>query len=226
MPFKVILGQDIESDTAVQSELDIKYDSILAKATSSLTASAYQQSINYYKEASALKPAETYPYKMINYVQDLADKQKRSDDLRRKAQIKNDLIRANQAVLDRRWDSAKFLFNEILTLEPDKADMDYAKAKIAAIDLELERIAQRTPPPKEAPPVVIPPKNRREARAQRKIAERNASIALVSDRTITQKPTETKTTPKSIASAKTNASTTTLPGTNTAANEKNQLPAS
>jgi hypothetical protein len=150
IPCKIIFSQDIfsyeiESDTAVQSELDIKYDSALAKAASSLTASAFQQSINYYKEASALKPGETYPYKMISYVKELEIQKKRSDDLKRKAQIRDDLIRANQAIVDKSWNQAKALFNEILTLHPQKTDEDYAKSKIEAIDLELKRIALRTP---------------------------------------------------------------------------------
>ena len=186
LPCKIISGQDIESDTAVQSELDIKYDSVLAKATSSLTASAFQESINYYREASALKPHETYPYKMIRYVKDLTARQKLSDDLKRKAKIKDNLIRANQAIVDRSWYNAKSLFNEVLTLHPEKTDEDYAKSKIDAIDLELQRIALRIPVKEEPKPVIVP-KNRREARAQRKVAERNAVIALASNRAMAQK---------------------------------------
>ncbi|HEX8277535.1 MAG TPA: hypothetical protein VF540_02530 [Segetibacter sp.] len=199
IPCKIIFSQDIfsyeiESDTAVQSELDIKYDSALAKATSSLTASAFQQSIDYYKEASALKPGETYPYKMIRYVKELEIQKKRSDDLKRKAQIRDDLIRANQAIVDKSWNKAKSLFNEILTLHPEKTDEDYAKSKIEAIDLELKRIALRTPVV-VAPPVVIPPRNRREARAQRKLAERSAIIASAANRVKAQKQTEAVKTP-------------------------------
>src|SRR5215210_7542895 len=194
IPCKVIFSQDIfsyeiESDTAVQTELDIKYDSALAKATTSITAYAFQQSINYYKEASALKPGETYPYKMISYVKELEIQKKRSDDLKRKAQIRDDLIRANQAIVGKSWNQAKALFNEILTLHPEKADEDYAKSKIEAIDLELKRIALRTPV-KVAPPVVIPPRNRREARAQRKLAERNAIIASAANKAKAPKQTE------------------------------------
>jgi len=176
MPCKIILGQNVESDTAVQSELDIKYDSVLGKAAAALTASAYQQSIDYYKEASALKPGESYAYKMINYVQDLAVKQKRADDLKRKAQIKDDLTKANQSIADKKWDSAKILFNRVLALKPEKADEEFAKSKVEAIDLELQRIALRTPVKEEPKPVYVP-KNRSEARAFRKLAERNAMLA-------------------------------------------------
>lgn len=176
MPCKIIFGQNVESDTAVQSELDIKYDSVLGKAAAALTASAYQQSIDYYKEASALKPGESYAYKMINYVQDLAVKQKRADDLKRKAQIKDDLTKANQAIVDKKWDSAKILFNRILALKPEKADEEFAKSKVEAIDLELQRIALRMPVKEEPKPVYVP-KNRSEARAFRKLAERNAMLA-------------------------------------------------
>lgn len=176
MPSTCILAQNIESDTTVESELDIQYDSVLARAASALTTSAFQQSIDYYKQASSLKPAETYPFKMIKYVEDLAVKQKRADDLKRKAQIQNDLNRANQAIVDKKWDSAKVLFNEILSLQPQKADEEYAKSKVSAIDLELQRIVSRTPPKVEPKPIVLP-KNRREARALRKLEERNAILA-------------------------------------------------
>ncbi len=216
MPCKIIFGQDVEGDTAVQSELDIKYDSILAKAASSLTASAYQQSIDYYKQASALKPSETYAYKMINYVQDLAVKQKRSDDLKRKAQIKDDLMRANQAIVNRNWVSARAAFNKVLTLQPEKGDEEYAKSKIAAIDLELARIAARIPV-KVEPPVVVLPKNRREARAQRKLAERNVSLASASNKAIAPKPIQSKADVTLLASAAAKKNAVITPGTSTSA---------
>lgn len=217
MPCKIILGQDIADDTAVQSPLDIKYDSILAKAASSLTASAYQQSIDYYKQASALKPGETYAYKMINYVQDLAAKQKRSDDLKRRIQIKTAMMRANQAIEKSNWDTAKALFSEVLTLRPEKTEEEYAKAKVASVDLELKRIAARIPV-KAEPPVIIPPKNRREARAQRKLAERNATLlASASNKEIAQRQLQSKADAAFIASAKAKKNIPTSQGTSTSA---------
>lgn len=182
IPCKVIFAQDVESDTTVQTELDIKYDSVLERASASLTTSAYQQAIDYYKAASALKPSETYPYKMISYVEDLAAKQKRADELKQKLQIKNNLIKANQAIVDKNWNTAKILFNEILSLHPDKTDEDYAKSKVQAIDLELQRIVLRTPVKEEPKPVIVP-KNRREARAMRKVEERNAEMAAKTNAT-------------------------------------------
>ena len=185
---------ETDIDTTVKSELDIKYDSVLSKAASSLGVSAYTDAIAFYKEASTLKPANVYPYKMIIYAEDLAFKQKRADDLKHKAKIRDELSKANNAIAVKSWDSAKFLFNEVLTLNPEKADQEYAENKIEAIDLELARIAARIPP-KPAPPVVIIPKNRREARAMRKMAERNAKLppALISPtaQTQTQVPQQT-----------------------------------
>ena len=182
IPSKALLAQnvtpdtaDTEIDTTVKSELDIKYDSVLSKAALSLSASAYNDAIAFYKLASTLKPANVYPYKMIIYAEDLAFKQKRADDLKRKAKIRDDLSKANNEIDKKSWDSAKFFFNEVLSLNPQKTDQDYAKSKIEAIDLELARIAARIPP-KPAPVVVVVPKNRREARAMRKMAERNAKL--------------------------------------------------
>src|SRR3954447_6942823 len=179
------LGSDIESDTTVLTELDIKYDSILAKATSALTASSYEKAIEYYKEASALKPNDSYAYRMIKYVEDLDAKQKRADDLKRKAQIKDDLTKANTAIVQRKWDTAKVYFNRVLALHPDKTDEDYAKAKVEAIDLELQRIVVRTPVKEEPKPVYVP-KTRREIREQRKLEERNAILAAATNRAIAQ----------------------------------------
>lgn len=184
IPFKTLLAQNTvtdttEADTANRSELDIKYDSILSKAAAFLSASAYDEAISSYKQAAALKPAEAYSYKMINYAEDISAKQKHADDLKRRAKIKDDLTRANNAIAVKSWDSAKTIFGEILTLKPEKADQDYAKSKIEAIDLELQRIAARVSP-KPEPVAVVIPKNRREARAMRKIAERNAKFGPVS----------------------------------------------
>ncbi|MEJ7682421.1 MAG: hypothetical protein WKG06_32135 [Segetibacter sp.] len=195
MPFKVILGQEAEAeiDTAQESELDIKYDSVLSKAASSLADSAFKEAIDYYKEASGLKPTETYPYKMLKYAEtilsEVTAKQKRADDLKRKAQIRDDLYKANEAIVDRNWDSARFYFNEILTLQPEKTDADYAKSKIEAIRLELQRIALRTPVKEEPKPVFVP-RNRREARAQRKVEERNAIVAAANKK-MQQQPVQT-----------------------------------
>lgn len=192
VPAASVLAQDAESDAdtaIVQSELDIQYDSILSKAASSLSALAYDDAIAYYKEAAVLKPAEIYPYKMINYVEDIAAKQRRADELKRKAKIKDALIKADKAIVAQKWDTAKVLFSEILTLQPEKTDQEYAKSKIEAINLELQRIAARVPPPPK-PVVVVVPKNRREARAMRKMAERNVKVGPVS--AITAPPQQTQ----------------------------------
>ena len=187
MPCTAVLAQDEDTDTTVLTELDIKYDSILSKATSALTAENYQQAVTYYKDANALKPTETFPLKMIRYVEEITVRQKRADDLKRKTQIRDDLSRANRAIANKNWDSASFLFKEILTLQPEKAEEDYAKSKIDAIDLELKRIALRTPPKLE-PVIVVLPKNRREVRAQRKIAQRNTMLAANPANPLPQKP--------------------------------------
>ena len=223
MPFKVTIGQEADSDTAQGSELDIKYDLVLSKAASSLSDSAYKEAIVYYKEASSLKPNETYPSKMIKYAENImsevAAKQKRADDLKRKAQIRDVLFKANQAIVDRNWDSAKLYFNEILTLQPEKTDEEYAKSKVQAIDLELQRIALRTPIKEEPKPVFVP-RNRREARAQRKLEERNQSSAAL-NKSRTQKPVEIiKTSSAPLASAKNNQKSIASSATGTSAAKK------
>ena len=186
IPCKVLLAQQTSADntSAVDSaliiELENQYDSVITKAALSLTGAQYKQAADYYKEASLLKPEETYPLKMIKYVEtimaDVAEKQKRADDLKRRAQVKDELNKANNAIVNRSWDSARVLFSRIIALHPDKADEDYAKSKIEAIDLEQKRIILRIPP-KPQPVVVAPPKNRSEARARRKLLERNAVLA-------------------------------------------------
>lgn len=189
MPFKVITAQDIPTDTAIENELEDKYDSVITKAAFALTSAQYKQAVDYYKEASLLRPEETFPNKMIKYVEtimaDVAAKQKRAE----RAKIREDLTKANQAIIDKSWDSARALFSEILTLNPEKSDAEYAKSKIEAIDLELQRIALRTPP-KQEPIIIAPPKNRREARARRKLAERNASLASAASTATTPQQAE------------------------------------
>jgi hypothetical protein len=193
IPFQFITAQNTSTDGSQNNELDNKYDSVISKAAFSLTSAQYKQASDYYKEASLLKPQEMYPHKMIKYVEgimtDEAAKQKRINDLTQKAQIKNVLNKANKAIVNGSWDSARLLFTEILTLNPSKTDEDYAKSKIEAIDLELKRIVLRTPP-KPEPVVIAPPKNRSEARARRKLAERNALIASLAAKEKTQDQTQ------------------------------------
>jgi hypothetical protein len=183
IPCELIIAQQASADSTAINELEDKYDSVITKAALALTGAQYNEASGYYKEASLLKPMETYPLKMIRYVQNImtetAEKQKLADELKRRAQVKDYLNKANNAILAARWDSARILFSEILTLHPEKTDADYAKSKIEAIDLELKRIVLRTPP-KQEPIVIAPPKNRSEARARRKLAERNAIIAAAS----------------------------------------------
>lgn len=189
LPGEALIAQQVPADSAAIEELQNKYDSVITKAALSLTSAQYKQASDYYREASLLKPEETYPNKMITYVEtimaDAAEKQKRADDLKRRAQVKDNLNRANNAIVNKSWDSARAFFSEILTLQPEKADEEYAKSKIAAIDLELKRIILRTPV-KQEPVVVALPKNRSEARARRKLEERNAIMASSSVKAVPQ----------------------------------------
>ena len=183
IPSKVIIAQQSSADSVGINKLEDKYDSVITKAALSLTSAQYKEASDYYREASLLKPEETYPLKMIKYAEGImaeaAEKQKLADELKRRIQIKDYLNKANNAILAAKWDSARILFSQILTLHPEKTDADYAKSKIEAIDLELKRIVLRTPP-KPEPVVVAPPRNRSEARARRKLAERNATMASAS----------------------------------------------
>lgn len=191
LPCRSLFAQEVDETDTVQSELDIRYDSILAKATSALTANDYQRAINFYKEAGTIKENDTYAYKMIRYVEELAAKQKRADELKRKALIKDGLIKANQAVAEKKWDSAKVYYSQVLALQPDKADDDFARSKVAAIDLELQRIVVRTPV-KETPKPAYVPKTRREIREQKKLEERNAIMAASAQKAMEQQQFQTK----------------------------------
>lgn len=192
IPSKVIIAQQSSADSVGINELEDKYDSVITKAALSLTSAQYKEASDYYREASLLKPEETYPLKMIKYAEGImaeaAEKQKLADELKRRIQIKDYLNKANNAILAAKWDSARILFSQILTLHPEKMDADYTKSKIEAIDLELKRIVLRTPP-KPEPVVVAPPKNRSEARARRKLAERNATMASASAKAAPQTQT-------------------------------------
>lgn len=192
IPSKVIIAQQSSADSVGINELEDKYDSVITKAALSLTSAQYKEASDYYREASLLKPEETYPLKMIKYAEGImaeaAEKQKLADELKRRIQIKDYLNKANNAILATKWDSARILFSQILTLHPEKMDADYTKSKIEAIDLELKRIVLRTPP-KPEPVVVAPPKNRSEARARRKLAERNATMASASAKAAPQTQT-------------------------------------
>src|SRR3954466_13806151 len=84
MPFGVMFGQEATLDTT-QNEVDLKYDSILAKAAKSFSDSSYEEAVAFYREAAKLKPQETYPDKMIVYLEatgrEVAAKQKRAREI-------------------------------------------------------------------------------------------------------------------------------------------------
>jgi len=174
----------------VKNVLMDRADSAIAMGDSMLSAKDYKQSLEYYKEAHSLKPENAYAARMVANVEsvlyDIAEKQKKTEELKLKAQINEYLDLANKAIVDKNWQTAKDLYLKILDLKPAPAQKDFALKKIETIDLELERIASRTPPKKE-PEVVKKPKNKREARAMRKEAERSAILAGASGKTASVK---------------------------------------
>jgi hypothetical protein len=78
---------------------------------------------------------------MINYINEnvflIEQKRLRDRELKRKGQITRLLKDAQDAIIEKSYDSARFLYQRILTLSPTASQEDFAKKKILSLNLAL-----------------------------------------------------------------------------------------
>jgi hypothetical protein len=176
-------------DIAREDERNKKYDTCIDKAATAIMQQDFKKAQDYYKEAGLLKPAETYPAKMIVYFEGIllenAKKEEREELLRQRRKGIEIKQKALQSIVDKDWKAALEGFKEVLTLNPAKADEEFARQKIAAIELEIAKVDAANAQKKT--PVAVAPKGKRErdqekrdslfARAERK--KENERLALI-----------------------------------------------
>lgn len=180
LPKNIISREAIISlvnDTAREDELPTPYDSIISLAANSLTEPPYEKALDLYKQANVLMPEETYPLKIIKYVEslisDYQEKTNRQQYLARRAQIVYLISKANKALEEKKLDSAKAWLTEAIALQPTKTQGEYAEKKVEAIDIELQRIAAM---PVKEEPKPAEPLTARQRRLKRQEDKRKAIL--------------------------------------------------
>lgn len=118
------------------TETNNPYDRLIALADSFATAREYKPAMAKYKEASALKPSESYPKKRLKYVQSevaLGEKRKIEE---RERKYSDALFKADKAAADKNYDDARFSYSEALAIHPDD---DYARRRLEIISDQIEK---------------------------------------------------------------------------------------
>ena len=151
-------------DIVKEKEKNDSYDICLSKAAAAIGTMDYKKAQDLYKEAGVLKPKEDYPAKMIVYLEGVlseeAERQKLSEIAKQRRKIIEIKEKASQSIVQKNWNEALEGFKEILTLNPAKADEEFAKQKISAIEAEISKTASENALKKE--PVAVIPKGKRE----------------------------------------------------------------
>jgi len=130
-----IINNKLEHPTK-ETELNNNYVRAIALADSQASAKAYDSAIVSYKQASLLKPLESYPWKQVKYIQsELAHNEKRKRE-EKERQYSDALTRGDKAVTDKKYDDAKSAYTEALTIHPEN---EYAKRRLEISSYQLEK---------------------------------------------------------------------------------------
>jgi tetratricopeptide (TPR) repeat protein len=139
LPFLHSKAQNIASDTpALDQPKKTLYDSIIAQAGTYLANQQFDNAKALYRKAANLKPGSTYPIKMIKQVDyrvwQNQQLQKLTVDLKRNAEINGLMSKALKAIVKKRYDTARALYEQALAMKPVKSQELFAIQKIASID--------------------------------------------------------------------------------------------
>lgn len=142
IPSVVMVAQELKNDSIPVEEAPMdSYDSVIAQATASLSREEFEQAREYYKRALELRPADRYSTKMIHVIDRSiwanTEKQLRSQELSRKAEINTLMKNALTAIIDKKYDTALALYKRVLTLKPVKSQQEFAEVKIRSINEAL-----------------------------------------------------------------------------------------
>jgi tetratricopeptide (TPR) repeat protein len=125
-----------------ERELNRRYDAKITIADSLLIAKEYGNSLTAFKEATVIKPTETYPGKQIRYIErELINKAYADSLTRENEKIKKynlAIITADLALAERRYADAIKSYNEALAIKPGNESLKRGH-KIATDQLEKEK---------------------------------------------------------------------------------------
>ena len=121
-----------------QKSKDEQYSGLIEKADKLLADKSYEPAKTEYQNASAIKPAESYPKGKIVEINDVLAgiaKKKALDD-----QYTSTIANADKLLADKSYEPAKVQYQSALKLKPEEK---YPKDRIAEIDLALTDLAKQ-----------------------------------------------------------------------------------
>ena len=131
-----IIYKKIE-DSVREEQLNYNYEHTIALADSQVIARSFDSAIAGYKQASLLKPLESYPHKQVRYIQsELVQMENRKRE-QEEQQYRDALTRADKAVTDKKYDEALTAYTEALSIHPGN---EYAKRRLEIVSFQLEKI--------------------------------------------------------------------------------------
>jgi hypothetical protein len=152
------------NDSSVVIDLDDDYVRTIALADSLVIAKSYDSAIVNYKQATLLRPLESYPWKQIKYIQsEIAQNEKRKKE-DREQQYSRAISRADQAVKDKKYDDAKSSYEEALSIHPEN---EYAKRRLDIISYQLEKARIEKLAQDSLKKVVVPVKKSKRKRSSK-----------------------------------------------------------
>ena len=124
---------------AAAKELDAKYLAAITNADKAFKVRDWENSRSAYKEAMALKPAETYPAQQIKAIDDaiaseasqMAQKEKDAASKAREEKYKFHITAADQAFRAKDWEEARSSYREASSVKPEES---YPGEQLKAID--------------------------------------------------------------------------------------------
>jgi tetratricopeptide (TPR) repeat protein len=121
-----------------QKSKDEQYSGLIEKADKLLADKSYEPAKTEYQNASAIKPAESYPKGKIVEINDVLAgiaKKKALDD-----QYTSTIANADKLLADKSYEPAKVQYQSALKLKPEEK---YPQDRIAEIDLALSDLAKQ-----------------------------------------------------------------------------------
>jgi tetratricopeptide (TPR) repeat protein len=135
---KILTDQKLQQEEKEKTEL-LAYNDVIKVADQLFTAQSYTESLNKYKDALAIKTAETYPQKRIKEIEGILDGIEKE-----KARIENEykaaIVQADNLLEKKDYVNAQAGYRKALTL---KADQVYPKDQIRKIDETLAENRRR-----------------------------------------------------------------------------------
>ncbi|MBK7214523.1 MAG: hypothetical protein IPH88_14715 [Bacteroidales bacterium] len=125
-------GKIAEINTIVESQKskNASYSDAIGRADLAYTGKKYDEALDAYKEASLVKPAESYPKERINLINGILSKEKTASD-----KYNNFIATADNAYSSQKFQEALTAYQNALSIKPAE---QYPSDRITAINLILK----------------------------------------------------------------------------------------